>query len=82
MGEDSANIEAQRMLEAFASVGATRFDMTWTNAAGDKKEFRRGVPLADLRRTLPAILDHAIRQQRNVIVRPHGPRVTFIQLAQ
>jgi hypothetical protein len=55
MGEDSANIEAQRMLEAFASVGATRFDMTWTNAGGEKKEFRRGVPLADLRRTLPAM---------------------------
>jgi hypothetical protein len=83
MGEDNTNsghIEAQRMLDAFASVGATRFDMTWTNAAGEKQEFRRGVPLADLRRTLPAILDHATQKRRNVIVRPHGPHVTFIQL--
>jgi hypothetical protein len=54
--------------------------MTWTNAAGEKQEFRRGVPLADLRRTLPAILDHATQKRRNVIVRPHGPHVTFIQL--
>ena len=68
------------MLDAFASVGATRFDVTWTNAAGDKEWFRRGVSLADLCRTLPAMLDAAPGKQRNVIVRPHGPGVTFIQL--
>ena len=32
------------------------------------------------RRTLPAMLDAAPAKQRNVIVRPHGPGVTFIQL--
>ena len=36
--------------------------------------------LADLVRTLPAMLDSAPGKQRNVIVRPHGPGVTFIQL--
>ena len=83
MGEDSANTahsEARAMIEAFASVGATRFDVTWTNAAGDKELFRRGVSLADLHRTVPAMLDIAPAHQRNVIVRPHGPGVTFIQL--
>ena len=83
MGEDSAQIghtEAQAMLDAFASVGATRFDVTWTTRAGDKEYFRRSVSLAELVRTLPAMLDNAPGKQRNVIVRPHGPDVTFIQL--
>lgn len=68
------------MLDTFASVGATRFDVTWTTLAGDKEWFRRSVSLADLARTLPAMLDNAPGKQRNVIVRPHGPAVTFIQL--
>jgi hypothetical protein len=68
------------MLDAFASVGATRFDVTQTTCSGKKEFFRRGVSLADLARTLPAMLDSAIAKQRNVIVRPHGPDVTFIQL--
>src|SRR5271156_3634449 len=83
MGDGSAkigHIEAQAMLDAFASVGATRFDVTWTTRAGDKEWFRRSVSLADLARTLPAMLDSAPGKQRNVIVRPHGPSVTFIQL--
>jgi hypothetical protein len=40
MGEDSAQIghtEAQAMLDAFTSVGATRFDVTWTTSAGDNE---------------------------------------------
>src|ERR1017187_5004878 len=83
MGDDSTEIghaEAQAMLDAFASVGATRFDVTWTTRAGDKEWFRRGMSLADLTRTLPSMLDSAPGKQRNVIVRPHGPAVTFIQL--
>jgi hypothetical protein len=32
--------EAQRMLEAFDSVGATNVDITWTNAAGDPRRPR------------------------------------------
>ena len=51
MGEDCAetgHAEAQAMLDAFASVGAARFDVTRTTRAGDKEFFRRGVSLADL----------------------------------
>jgi hypothetical protein len=75
--------EAQRMVEAFGSVGATMVDITWTNAAGDPcrpRTMRRalrslggklpepknpdsldsvyieGISLADLARTLPAML--------------------------
>ena len=83
MGETettTAHSEAQAMLNAFASVGTTRFDVTRTTRAGDKDWFRRSVSLADLARTLPAMLDAAIAAERNLIVRPHGPCVSFIQL--
>jgi len=72
--------EAKAMLDAFASVGATQFDVTWTNRAGEKEWFRRDMPYADLERALSAMLDAAPIKERNVIIRPHGPGVSFIQL--
>ena len=54
--------------------------MTWTTRSGDKDEFRRGMQIADLARTMPALLDAAITRERNLIVRPHGPGVAFLQL--
>jgi hypothetical protein len=80
MGESAAHIEAQAMLDTFASVGATHFDVTLTTVGGDKESFRRNVSQADLSGILPAMLDDATHKQRSVIVRPHGPAVTFIQL--
>lgn len=83
MGDGSTGIghtEAQAMLNTFASVGAAGFDVTWTTRTGDKEWFRRGMSLADLARTLPAMLDSAPGMQRNIIVRPRGQAVTFIQL--
>ena len=74
------SIEAQAMLEAFASVGVTRFDITLTTTAGDKDAFQRGVTLSELQETLPGRLDAAVSVQRNLIVRPYGSRGTFIQL--
>jgi hypothetical protein len=79
-GTIAAHSEAQQMLDTFASVGATGFDVTRTTCAGDKEWFRRNVPLAELARMLPAMLDAATAQQHNVIVRPHGPGVSFLQL--
>src|SRR5271170_4893271 len=79
-GADNGHNEARAMLDAFASVGATQFDVTWTTRGGAKDGFRRGVKLADLARALPAMLDDATRKQRNLIVRPHGQAVTFVQL--
>jgi hypothetical protein len=83
VAEDSARTahnEARRMLDTFASVGATQFDVTWTTRSGDKDEFRRGMQIADLTRTMPALLDAAITRERNLIVRPHGPGIAFLQL--
>jgi hypothetical protein len=80
MGKSEAHTEAQAMLDTFASVGATHFDVTTTTRAGDKNSFRRSVSLADLTHSLPAMLDEAVGKEINVIVRPHGAGVTFIQL--
>src|SRR3954470_24586410 len=71
---------ARAMLNCFASVGASHFDVTSTTRSGEKDWFRRNVPLAELTRTLPAMLDKATSSERNVIVRPHGPGITFLQL--
>jgi hypothetical protein len=43
-------------------------------------QFRRGVSIGELRLKLPAMIDVAAASQRNVIVRPHGAGVAFIQL--
>jgi hypothetical protein len=60
MGEaetTAANSEAQRMIDTFTSVGATRFDVTRTNAADDKVSFERSMSRSELARTLPAMFD-------------------------
>ena len=84
MGEDSAqtgHAEAQAMLDAFASVGAIRFNVTWTTRAGEKRWYKRSVSMADLADRMPAMLDTTAKQEINVIVRPYGgPNITFVQL--
>src|SRR3954452_13653987 len=71
---------ARAMLNCFASVGASHFDVTATMRNSEKDWFRRNVPLAELTHTLPGMLNSAISSERNVIVRPHGAGVAFLQL--
>jgi hypothetical protein len=88
MAEDSGRPdhgEAQRMLDLCASVGACRFDVTWTTSAGEPRRYDEGVGLADLTRSLPGELNKATARQRNLIIRPRRPDsgpgvVTSIQL--
>jgi hypothetical protein len=68
------------MLDAFASVGAQRFDLTFTDANGDKIGFRGNRPLEQLRPAMPEILQDAAARQHNVIVRPRSSDATLIQL--
>lgn len=75
-----AAAQALEMLGAFASVGAERFDLTFTNAAGEKVGFRGNRPLGQLRPTMPDILQDAEEQRHNVIVRPRSSVATLIQL--
>ena len=83
MAEDSGkpdHDEAQRMLELCSSVGAQAVDLTLTTATGDKDWFRRNLSLAELGSMLPGMLRDATANKRNVIIRPHGPDVTLLQL--
>ncbi len=79
-GREAAHKAALAMLDTFASVGAETFDLTLTTLQGEKIRFRRAVPLNKLRRALPQHLTGAATLQYNIIVRPHGPGVEFIQL--
>ncbi len=71
---------ALEMLDAFASVGAERFDVTLTDAAGEKVTFRGNRTLGQLWAAMPAILQEAADRQHNVIVRPRAAGATLIQL--
>jgi hypothetical protein len=48
------------------------FAVTWTNLSKERLRFRRGVPLTELPRAIPGILDFAATDRRNVIMRPDG----------
>ena len=75
-----AHDSARAMLDAFASVGARTCDLTITTRHGRKEAFHRTVPVDRLRSGIAAILDKAAGAEHNVIVRPRGPSVVFIQL--
>ena len=77
--EDAAD-QARDMLAAFASVGAQRFDLTLTDAAGGKVEFRPDCPIDRLRPALATILRDAATRQHNVIVRPRTEDTALVQL--
>jgi hypothetical protein len=107
-GTDPPLAAAQRMLDIFASVGAERFHVTWTNSAGHPRRPRglctrirarsdwllqsptnpdwidavhiEAISFADIERIVPAMLETASIERLNLIIRPHGPGVSFVQL--
>lgn len=68
------------MLAAFASVGAERFDLTYTDVAGVKVAFRSNRPFDSLQLALPDLLRRSAGRQHNVIVRPRSTAAALIQL--
>jgi RepB DNA-primase from phage plasmid len=72
--------EAFRMLDTFASVGATHFDLTHLNLDGEKRGFRPQQALAQLKNSLPRPFHGATERQNNIIVRPHSDTAQLIQL--
>ncbi len=79
-GAGEAAQQAGDMLAAFKSVGAERFDLTYTDLAGVKVGFRSSQYLDSLRLTLPGILRQSADRQHNVIVRPRSATAALIQL--
>ena len=79
--------KALAMLDAFASVGVTVFDLTFTNIKEDargRQEVRgheENQSFAVVRQSMPRLMANASRQQNNIIVRPHNPPgVLIVQL--
>lgn len=76
--------KALAMLNAFASVGAQRFDVTFTDLDGKKPEkggFLANRHINGLRSILGYMLAKVTAEQKNFIVRPHrSPRAEIIQL--
>ena len=79
MDGETAHRQACDMLDAFASVGARSFDVTWRTMETEARDFRQSVPIDVLKQHMPSVLDQATRLHRNVIVRPLSPPV-FLQL--
>src|SRR3954451_1943452 len=65
---------------ASSAVGATGFNVTWTNLQDQPRRSYKGMSIAEITRTMPRMLDAAIANQLNLIVRPLGADVWFIQL--
>jgi hypothetical protein len=72
--------EALRMVDTFASVGATHFDLTHTNIDGEKRGFRPTQSTAQIKNSLPKLFPGATERQNNIIVRPLSEKVHFVQL--
>jgi hypothetical protein len=72
--------EALRMLDTFASVGATHFDLTHTDIDSEKRGFRPEQSLAQVKNSMPRLFPGAAARQNNIIVRPLSRTVHFVQL--
>lgn len=72
--------EALRMLEVFASVSATAFDITHTNLAGEKRGFRPAQTVEQTRESIQYLVPSAARRQNNVIIRPRSSTHRLVQL--
>ena len=71
--------QALAMLDAFAAVGVRTFHILFTNIKEDEngrqevRGFRRDRSLAEVRTSMPYLLNNAPKYQNNIIIRPHHP---------
>jgi antirestriction protein ArdC len=71
--EEAARKVRAKTRSSRLSVGADRFDLTFTDIACEKVAFRSNQGLGQMHASMPRILSHAENRQRNVIVRPPAP---------
>jgi len=71
---------AYKMLDTFASVGVTHFDLTHIDIDGEKRGFRPQQSLSQLKNSLPKLFPGAEARRNNIIVRPHGGKAQLVQL--
>ena len=71
---------AQAMLDAFMSVGADRFVLTWRTLQDEEIAVRKHWSAGYIGCNLPRLLSTAEARQLNLIIRPVSPRGFFLQL--
>src|ERR1700735_5527992 len=77
---------ANRRLEAFASVGANHFDVTFLDIDGAKRGFRKAQSASQLRSSLPKLFPGLTERQNSLVIRPvnqfaaPGKEIALIQL--
>lgn len=75
------NIEdAIRMLDTFASAGATHFDLTHIDIDGEKRGFRPSQSVSQLKSSMPKLFPGAAARHNNIIIRPLSDKAQFVQL--
>lgn len=72
--------QAHCMLDTFASVGATHFDVTFLDIEGKKRGFRPNQTTRQVKNSLPLLFPGLQDRQNSLVVRPHSDRSTLIQL--
>jgi hypothetical protein len=72
--------EARRMLDTFASVGATQFDVTFLDIEGKKRGFRPLQTARQVKHSLPKLFPGLQERQNSLVVRPHSNASAIIQL--
>jgi hypothetical protein len=72
--------DAYRMLDAFASVGARHFDVTFLDIDGAKRGFRKEQSVIQLRNSLPKLLPGLTERKNSIVVRPHADDVMLVEL--
>ncbi len=69
------------MLDTFASVGVTHFDLKHLDIDGEKRGFRKAQSVGQLKNSMPFLIESASRRQNNVIIRPrNAERQMLVQL--
>lgn len=72
--------QAHRMLDSFASVGATHFDVTFLDIEGKKRGFRPLQSTRQVKHSLPKLFPGLRERQNSLVVRPYSETATLIQL--
>lgn len=72
--------EAMRMIDAFASVGATHFDVTFLDIEGSKRGFRPEQSVYQVKHSLPKLLPGLTERRNSLVVRPRSNSPAIIQL--
>jgi hypothetical protein len=71
---------ALAMLDAFASVGASAFDITLLDIEGREQGFQRNCSLDELRRSMGRRLEAATGRQHSIVIRPRSTTILLLQL--